>query len=518
MLPKEKFCEVIDPYLDTIQMFRDCGFDMVSVNISFLLYKHFNTRDDEYGLQTPENAARFSKLLFSKIRERFGKDFLIEAIVYGEWPKAYDIDWLIEVLKELEGSYDILMIKEKDAAANHPTGIQFTKGFHPNLEYSRKIKAAGIKTPVALNGGYQDPEELEGYLAAGDCDMFSMGRGLFSDSDYFEKVATGKADDITPCVWCNRCHGIARAPYMTYCTVNPKFGLDISAEATFRGSKEAQKVAVIGGGPIGMRAAIMAAQAGHAVTLYEKTGYLGGQLFHSDYVSFKWPIRDYKDWLVKQVYKNGVEVKLNTEATPDAIEAAGYDAVIAATGATPNVPKFAQDERGNLKEGLVQLLDVFGNEDKIGNKVIIVGGSESGVETGMHLCEKGKDVTVLTRQTEVAHDASHLHSITMAVVDYDDFGNELMQAAWEVYPGFHSVTEATTTEVTANSVKYLDKDGQAHTLEADTVIICGGMNACRAEATAFYPVAPKVFMVGDCDKVGNLQSGNRSALGRVSQI
>ena len=219
MLPKEKFNEVIEPYLETLQMYRDCGFDMVSVNISFFIYKHFNTRNDEYGLQNFENAARFSKLLFTKIRERFGKDFLIEAIVYGEWPKAYDVQWLIGVLKELEGSYDILMIKEKDAAANHPTGLQFTKGYHPNLDYARKIKAAGIKTPIALNGGYQDPEELETYLEEGACDMFSMGRGMFSDSDYYEKVATGRADDITPCVWCNRCHGTVSYTHLTLPTM-----------------------------------------------------------------------------------------------------------------------------------------------------------------------------------------------------------------------------------------------------------------------------------------------------------
>lgn len=518
MLPAEKFDEIFTPYLDTLQLYRDCGFDMVSVNISFLLYKHFNTRDDAYGLQTPENAARFSKLLFSRIRERFGPDFLIEAIVYGQWPKAYDIDWLVRVLKELEGSYDVLMIKEQDAAANHPTGFQFTKGYHPNLEYARKIKAAGIRTPIALNGGYQDPAEMEGYLEEGVCEMFSMGRGLFSDPDYYEKISGGRTEDVTPCVWCNKCHGIARAPYMTCCTVNPSFGLDVSAAASLRTDGIPKKVAVIGGGPIGMRAAIMAAQAGHSVTLYEKTGYLGGQLYHTDHVSFKWPLRDYKDWLVKQLYKSGVTVKLNTDATPELIEAEGFDSVLAALGARPNIPSFARGEDGAMKEGLVQILDVFGKEDKLGHKVIIVGGSETGVETGMHLCEKGHEVTVMTRQDEIAKDASHLHSITMASVDYDDFGGEIMHAAWESYPGFRSITNASTLEVTPRTVRYADEDGKEHTLEADTVVICGGMKANREQAAAFSGSATRVFMIGDCEKVANIQAGNRSALGRVSQL
>ena len=151
--------------------------------------------------------------------------------------------------------------------------------------------------------------------------------------------------------------------------------------------------------------------------------------------------------------------------------------------------------------------------------MIIVGGSETGVETGMHLCEKGHEVTVLTRQDEIAHDASHLHAITMAIVTYDpkDY-HEIIKCAWEKYPDFHSIVNATTTEVTEKTVCYTDEKGVSHTLEADSVVICGGMKAQRDEALAFYGAAPRFFMTGDCEKVANLQAGNRSAMGKVAQL
>lgn len=49
-----------------------------------LIGKNRNCRQDLYGCDTPENAARLPKLLFTAIKERLGRDFITEAYVYGE--------------------------------------------------------------------------------------------------------------------------------------------------------------------------------------------------------------------------------------------------------------------------------------------------------------------------------------------------------------------------------------------------------------------------------------------------
>lgn len=518
-LPAERMGELIENYVNYVANYQTFGYDGVSLNISMLIGKNRNHRTDEYGCDTPENAARLPKLLFGAIKQRLGLDFITEAYVYGEMDHIYSKEFMAAVVKELEDVVDIVSIKEKDAATNHPTGFQFQKGQHTCFTYAKAIRDTGAKVLVGVNGGFQDPQELDGYLAEGKCDLIAMARGLFADEEYMEKCLTGRGEDIVPCIWCNKCHGTMTPPWISFCSVNPRLGIDPMVLKTLPEGHSSKKTAVIGGGPIGMRAAIMAAQQGHQVTLFEQTDYLGGQLKHSDYVSFKWPLRDYKNYLVRQLRKNGVTVRMQTKATPELLEQEGFEAVIAATGAVPNIPAFAQDAEGKLLPGLKTCLDVFGHEAELGKRVVIVGGSETGVETGMHLCELGHKVTVLTRQFELAHDASHLHAITMAIVTYDpEDHHEIIKCAWEKYPNFRGIVHASTTAVTPTSVTYLDQDGVSHRLEADSVVICGGMKAQRDEALAFYGAAPRFFMTGDCEKVANLQAGNRSAMGKVAQL
>ena len=518
-LPAERMGELVENYVNYVANYKTFGYDGVSLNISMLIGKNRNHRTDEYGCDTPENAARLPKLLFGAIKQRLGRDFITEAYVYGEMDHIYSKEFMAAVVKELEDVVDIVSIKEKDAATNHPTGFQFQKGQHTCFTYAKAIRDTGAKVLVGVNGGFQDPQELDGYLAEGKCDLIAMARGLFADEEYMEKCLTGRGEDIVPCIWCNKCHGTMTPPWISFCSVNPRLGIDPMLLKTLPEGHSSKKTAVIGGGPIGMRAAIMAAQQGHQVTLFEQTDYLGGQLKHSDYVSFKWPLRDYKNYLVRQLRKNGVTVRMQTKATPELLEQEGFEAVIAATGAVANIPAFAQDAEGKVVPGLKTCLDVFGHEAELGKRVVIVGGSETGVETGMHLCELGHKVTVLTRQFELAHDASHLHAITMAIVTYDpEDHHEIIKCAWEKYPNFRGIVHASTTAVTPTSVTYLDQDGVSHRLEADSVVICGGMKAQRDEALAFYGSAPRFFMTGDCEKVANLQAGNRSAMGKVAQL
>lgn len=522
-LPKERLEEVADAYVEKVRLYRDLGYDMVSVQVAQYLSLRANRRTDEFGGDCLENSLRFPLLLCRKIKDAFGPDFLIETIVGGESDGNYTTDDVVRMTQIAEGLIDIVVLREKDLALSHPTSFTFVKGEHPVLGYAKAVKNGGAKIVTAVNGGFQDPDEIEGYLANGICDMISMGRAFFADFDYMKKIEDENAEDITPCLWCNKCHGTLSAPWLTFCSVNPIMGNEHKLHRMIKPPERAKRVAVIGGGPAGMSAAIHAAGNGHEVTLFERSGSLGGQLRHADYFSFKWTILDYYRWQIRQLEKLGVEVRLNTAPTPEEIEAGGYDAVIAATGAAPSVPRNIEgllQEDGGMTKGIWIGPETWGREQELGKRVVIVGGSETGVEVGMYLGENGHDVTILTRQDELAHDAAKLHYITMSWIRPNNdgpFGGLAAEWEKEKYGDLKGITGATTLAVTPSRVTYRDAEG-VHTIEADSVVICGGMKPNQNDALVYADAAPKFMMAGDCEAVGNIQKCTRSGYAKANQL
>ena len=155
--------------------------------------------------------------------------------------------------------------------------------------------------------------------------------------------------------------------------------------------------------------------------------------------------------------------------------------------------------------------DVYMGRASLGKKVVIVGGSETGMETAMHLCEEGHEVVVLTRQGRLAHDASGLHYITMAYLKPLKNGYGLETNAWEKYDNLKGILNVTTKSIGDGHVTYVDRDGNQHTIECDSVVICGGVKARHAEALSYVGSATRFFAVGDCVKVGNIQKCTREA-------
>ena len=304
--------------------------------------------------------------------------------------------------------------------------------------------------------------------------------------------------------------------------MNPRFGIEHKLHRLLKNSTSSKRVAIIGGGPVGMRCAIMAAEQGHSVTLYEKTGYLGGQLYHAESYSFKWPLRDFKNWEKRRMEELGVTVHLNNAPDPEALKGEGYDVVIAATGAQANLPRSIQGLRDENGNALVRTChDIFGRESELGRHVVICGASETGIETAMYLAQNGHEVTLLTRQTEIGHDCSKLHYITMAWVkpNNDGSGKGHMAPAWEKFEDvLHGITEVTTKSVDGNTVTYVDKAGEEHTITADDVIICGGVSPRVDEAMRYADCADTFLMAGDCNGCGNIQRGMRDALAKVNMI
>jgi NADPH-dependent 2,4-dienoyl-CoA reductase/sulfur reductase-like enzyme len=335
-------------------------------------------------------------------------------------------------------------------------------------------------------------------IADGKADMVYLARPLIADADLVNKAAAGKLDDITPCTSCCLCFDAWSRTEPIYCQVNARAGRELELNIT--PAKQPKKVFVVGSGPGGMEAARVAGLKGHKVTLFEKSDKLGGALNAAGGPSVKDGIIYFRDYLIRQMNKEGIEVKLNTEVDNTIIEKERPDVVIVATGSTPIIPKIP----GITGKNVVLAADVLMGKKSVGNKIVVIGGGMVGCEVADFLAdEKGKtDITILEMLPKVAIDV----------------GPTLRWVVRKRLNDFKikQKTNARVSEVTDKGVISMCNNCSEF-VEADTVIIAVGYESCdklAKEIEGKAGVAVKV--VGDCNKVARIaeavEGGFRAAI------
>lgn len=440
----------------------------------------WNKRKDEYGGDI-KGRMRFPLEIIDSIKAAAGDDFpvIIRHSLKNYREGGRDFEESLEMARYLE---------QAGIDAIHATAgcYEYRRYANPStyqpagsvVRMAELVKGA-VSIPVVTFGKLRNPELAEKVLCEGKADFIALARPFLADPEWPNKTRDGKWDDIRPCIGCHDgCLQRSLENKYVSCAVNPAAGME--RELALKPAGKCKSVLVVGGGPGGMEAAIVAAYRGHQVTLLEKNARLGGNLIPASAPEFKKDLRDLTSYLSTQVAKLGVNVKFGVEATPELIENMAPDVVIIAAGATPIVPRIP----GKDKSKAICAIDLLNSGKDIGQTAVIVGGGVVGCEAAAFLAGKGVQVTIVEMAAKLAADLNVMNR------------NELMEILAD--HNIKMLTDTTVSEISDEGVIVIEKSGEKKELKADGVIMAVGLRPRDSLQKALTGKAAELYTVGDC--------------------
>ncbi len=412
-MTKEDIRNVIQAYADAAVRAKKCGFDAVEIHgahgylINQFSSPFSNKRSDEYGGSTA-NRARFGVEVIRAVRQAVGKDF---PILF----KLTVNEFVAGGLQVAEGRELARIFSQEDIdAITISQGVNATEwgviqpGAIPPAGFIEHVKACrdvvkGI--PVIAIGRILNFDLANHIIEDGTADFVCMGRASLADPLAPKKYLEGKEEDIHVCIGCVQgCLGNLRRGEPIQCMVNPKTNKEFMAEKTEQKAEHPKKITVVGAGVSGCEAAVTAAQKGHKVTVYEKSGKIGGQWLLAAVPPAKQDFTTLVTWLEHRMDQLGVEVKLNTEYTAQMAFEEQPDQIVIATGSREKMLPLP----GLDGENVFLAQDILsGRKTLTGKNVVVIGGGSVGVETAAHVAQDFKHVSILEVRDGISLDGEY---------------------------------------------------------------------------------------------------------------
>ena len=490
-LTTEQIEDIIKAYGDTAALAKRAGFQMIMVHgghgwlLNQFMSPAFNHRTDEYG-GSFENRMRLTRRVLESVRAAVGPGFPIEFRMSGSefFEGGYDLDEGVRIAQAVEDLVDLIHV----SAGSYQFGFFRTHlpQYAPhgaNVYLAAEIKKH-VSKPVATIGALNDPAQMEEIIASGQADVVYMARALLADPELPNKVMQNRDDEIVYCLRCFTCMAERPTTGTRRCAVNPVIGREIEGMEVLPAPKS-KRVVVAGGGVGGLKAAITAAQRGHKVTLLEKTDAVGGILKSEQGLSFKYEMYKLGVTLGHQAELAGVDIRLNTPATPELVESLKPDALIIAVGSKPIVPSLPGIDGDNV----VIVNNYYLEADKVKDTVVVLGGGLSGCECAIHLGMEGKKVHLVEMRGDVA-------------IDDNIRKRPIVLQQLEKYATVH--TNHTGLEVRPDGLLCRDAEGSTVLIPGETVICAVGQRPNRPDVEALRNCAPFVREIGDCIRAANI--------------
>lgn len=496
---------LVEQYGDAAARAEKAGFDCVEVHmahgylVSSFISQRTNKRVDEFGGNF-ENRMRLSRLIIENIRKKTGDS--------------------LAIICRINCSDDSLGgISVQDAAAVAAyledcgaDGIHVSRSIHIHDEYMwaptcihggfqadfvTEIKKA-VSIPVITVGRFTEPYYADLMVKEGRTDLVAFGRQSIADPDMPHKAQEGRLDSMTPCIGCLQgCVVNMFQGNPIECLVNPMVG----HENELMKAPLQKRVMVIGGGVAGLYAAYIAALRGHKVTVYEKTGELGGNMRLAAFPPGKGDLSGMIRNYIVLCKENGVNIEKNIEVTSEMIKKESPDAVIVATGSEPLVLPIP----GIKENGILSGNDVLSGKFRCGTRVIVVGGGMVGSELAAFLGEAGHEVTVIELRDKIGADVITEHRKYL-IKDFEDYH-------------IKTVTGARVSEFYQDGVSYTLEDGTCGHLKGfDSVVLAMGYRNYNPFGEGVDKLAKEVYVIGDALKARRALEATREAYKAAKNI
>ncbi|WP_327265534.1 NADPH-dependent 2,4-dienoyl-CoA reductase [Streptomyces sp. NBC_01232] len=479
-----------------------------------------NKRTDRWG-GAYENRVRFPLEIVRRTRAAVGEDFIIvyRLSMLDLIPGGSTLDEVVHLAKEIEAA----------GATIINTGIGWHEARIPTIATSvprgaytwvTKRLMGAVSVPLVTSNRINTPEIAEELLADGRADLVSLARPFLADADFVAKAAAGRPETINTCIGCNQaCLDHTFSGKITSCLVNPRACHE--TELVLSPTRTKKRVAVVGAGPAGLACSVSAAGRGHAVTLFEASGHIGGQLDVARRIPGKEEFEETIRYFGTQLVESGVEVRLNTLADVETLR--GYDEVVVATGVTPRTPDIEGVDHANV----VNYLDVLRDGAPVGERVAVVGAGGIGFDVAEFLTDSGEgasqDPDVYFRHwgvdtgyagpggltaPERPAPPRRVHLLQRKTTKVGkDLGTTTgwIHRAELKHRGVVSVAGATYDRIDDKGL-HITVGGEQHLVPADTVVLCTGQEPRRDLYEALRAAGVAAHLIGGADVAAELDA------------
>ena len=492
--------------------------------INQFIAKRTNDRTDNYG-GAYENRMRLPVELVTKIRKAVGEEFII---IY----RLSMLD-LVEKGSSWEEIVQLGKAIEKAGATIINTGIGWHESRIPTIATSvpraaftwvtKKMKQE-IKIPLITSNRINMPETAEKVLADGHADLISMARPFLADPEWVNKAKAEKEDEINTCIACNQaCLDHAFQKKVASCLVNPRACHE--TELNYNPTENQKKVAVIGAGPAGLAASTIAAQRGHAVTLFDAASEIGGQFNMAKQIPGKEEFYETIRYFQKQIDLHHVKVQLNTKVSVDDLQKSDFDEIIIATGIKP---RNLNIEGINHKK-VLSYIDVLKHKKPVGKRVAVIGAGGIGFDVSEYLTHEGESTSQnidawlqewgidksLKARSGIEGVQPDFHPASREVFMFKrskgKFGGNLGKTTGWIHRSnlkkkkVQFIGEVSYTKIDDQGLHYTQNEEQK-ILEVDNVVICAGQTPFKELYQPLLDAKKSVHVIGGADFASELDA------------